>query len=113
MAQFGKYRNKREAYFFPEKKLDAFWYAPPSPQLPRIFISELREHTYFAKVRIRKDGELIEVDARPSDAIALAVTARVPIYAPLQYEGKPPQNVGRAALVVRKLHFEIDAPQRR
>ena len=48
--------------------------------LQDIFISELREHTYFAKLRIRKDGELIEVDCRPSDAIALAVTANVPIY---------------------------------
>jgi uncharacterized protein len=45
-----------------------------------IFISDLREHTYYAKLRIRKDGELVEVDCRPSDAIALAVTARVPIY---------------------------------
>jgi bifunctional DNase/RNase len=45
-----------------------------------VIISELREHTYFAKLRIRKDGELIEVDSRPSDAIAIAVTARVPIY---------------------------------
>ncbi len=34
--------TKREAYHFREKKLDAFWYAPPSPTLPRIFISELR-----------------------------------------------------------------------
>jgi bifunctional DNase/RNase len=48
--------------------------------LQDIFISDLREHTYFAKLRIRKDGELIEVDCRPSDAIALAVTAKVPIY---------------------------------
>jgi bifunctional DNase/RNase len=48
--------------------------------LQDIFISELRDHTYFAKLRIRMSGELIEVDARPSDAIALAVTARVPIY---------------------------------
>src|SRR5262249_24658221 len=45
-----------------------------------IIISELREHTYFAKLRIRQEGELIEVDCRPSDAIAVAVTARVPIY---------------------------------
>ncbi|HLW68229.1 MAG TPA: bifunctional nuclease family protein [Gemmataceae bacterium] len=45
-----------------------------------VIISELREHTYYAKLRIRKEGELIEVDSRPSDAIALAVTARVPIY---------------------------------
>jgi uncharacterized protein len=45
-----------------------------------IVISELKEHTYFAKLRIRNAGELIEVDCRPSDAIALAVTAKVPIY---------------------------------
>jgi bifunctional DNase/RNase len=48
--------------------------------LQDIFISELSEHTYFAKLRIRKEGELIEVDCRPSDAIALAVTAKVPIF---------------------------------
>ena len=49
-------------------------------ELQDIYISELREHTYYAKLRIRKDGELVEVDCRPSDAIALAVTAKVPIY---------------------------------
>ncbi len=49
-------------------------------ELRDIFISELRDHTYYAKVRIRKDGELMEVDSRPSDAIALAVTAKAPIY---------------------------------
>ena len=49
-------------------------------ELQDIFISELREHTYFAKLRIRKEGELVEVDCRPSDAIALAVTAHVPIF---------------------------------
>jgi bifunctional DNase/RNase len=45
-----------------------------------VYINELRDHTYFAKIRIRQDGELIEVDSRPSDAIALAVTVDVPIY---------------------------------
>src|SRR6476659_9274403 len=49
-------------------------------EIQDIIISELQEHTYFAKLRVRKDGELIEVDCRPSDAIALAVTAKVPIY---------------------------------
>jgi uncharacterized protein len=49
-------------------------------EIQDIFISELREHTYFAKLRVRQGGELIEVDCRPSDAIALAVTAKVPIY---------------------------------
>ena len=47
-----------------------------------VVINELREHTYFAKLRLKKDGEIIEVDARPSDAIAIAVTfsPHLPIY---------------------------------
>lgn len=48
--------------------------------LQDIYISELREHTYYAKLRIKKDGELVEIDCRPSDAIAVAVTAQVPVY---------------------------------
>src|SRR6516225_5661309 len=49
-------------------------------ELRDIYISELRDHTYYAKLRIRMNGELVEIDSRPSDAIALAVTANVPIY---------------------------------
>lgn len=49
-------------------------------EIQDIVISDLREHTYFAKLRVRKDGELTEVDCRPSDAIAVAVASRVPIY---------------------------------
>lgn len=45
-----------------------------------IVISDLKDHTYFARLRVRHEGELIEVDCRPSDAIAVAVTAKVPIY---------------------------------
>lgn len=47
-----------------------------------VIINELREHTYYAKLRVRREGELIEIDARPSDAIAVAVTCRphLPIY---------------------------------
>ena len=49
-------------------------------ELQDVYINDLREHTYFAKLRVRQEGELIEIDCRPSDAIALAVTAKVPIY---------------------------------
>lgn len=49
-------------------------------ELQDIYINDLKEHTYHARLRIRQNGELIEVDCRPSDAIALAVTANVPIY---------------------------------
>lgn len=45
-----------------------------------IVISELRDHTYYARLRVRQDGELLEIDCRPSDAIAIAVTAKVPIF---------------------------------
>lgn len=39
-----------------------------------VVISELKDHTYYATLRVRFEGELIEIDARPSDAIAVAVT---------------------------------------
>lgn len=44
-----------------------------------VVISELREHTYYAKLRVRHDGELVEIDARPSDAIAVAVSCDPPL----------------------------------
>ena len=49
-------------------------------ELQDIFISELRDHTYFAKLRISCEGELIEIDSRPSDAIVIAVILDVPIF---------------------------------
>jgi bifunctional DNase/RNase len=47
-----------------------------------VVINELKEHTYYAKLRVRHDGELVEIDARPSDAIAVAVTCQptLPIF---------------------------------
>ena len=51
-------------------------------ELDSVVIDELREHTYYAKLRVKREGELIEVDSRPSDAIAVAVTCQPqsPIY---------------------------------
>jgi bifunctional DNase/RNase len=51
-------------------------------QLHSVEVSELREHTYYAKLKIMRDGEIVQVDARPSDAIAVAVTCKpaLPIY---------------------------------
>ena len=51
-------------------------------ELQDVVINELKEHTYYALLRVRKDGELIEIDSRPSDAIAVAVTCdpALPIY---------------------------------
>ena len=51
-------------------------------ELQSVVINELREHTYFANLRIRHNGETLDLDARPSDAIAVAVTCdpALPIY---------------------------------
>ncbi len=45
-----------------------------------IIIDELRENTFYAKIVLEVSGLTNEVDARPSDAIALAVRARSPMY---------------------------------
>ncbi|MGA8743234.1 MAG: bifunctional nuclease family protein [Terracidiphilus sp.] len=49
-------------------------------QLERIVITELKDDTFFALLWIRQDGELMTLDARPSDAIALALRADCPIF---------------------------------
>lgn len=51
-----------------------------SAELEKIVISELKQHTFYAKLVIRRMGELVEIDSRPSDAIALGVATEVPIY---------------------------------
>ena len=43
-------------------------------QLDSVIISELKDQTYFAKLRIKQNGETVDIDCRPSDAIAVAVT---------------------------------------
>ena len=45
-----------------------------------IMVSDLQNDTFFAKITIAVNGKSMEVDARPSDAIALAVRTQVPIY---------------------------------
>jgi uncharacterized protein len=49
-------------------------------QIVQVAVTELRENTFFAQVTIRQDGSEIEIDSRPSDAIALAVRTDAPIY---------------------------------
>jgi len=48
--------------------------------LERIVINDLRNHTFFARLIIGMDGNLVEVDARPSDAIALGIVNQTPIF---------------------------------
>jgi len=46
-----------------------------------IIVSDLKSDTFYAKIILNIDGGQIEIDSRPSDALALAVRAEVPIYA--------------------------------
>ncbi|MCP4594535.1 MAG: bifunctional nuclease family protein [bacterium] len=48
-------------------------------ELEQIVIHELRDHTFFANLILRRNGERIEIDCRPSDAIAVGVAAKTPI----------------------------------
>lgn len=50
-------------------------------RVERVVISELSDETYHARIHLERDGVQVEVDARPSDALALAVRADVSIYA--------------------------------
>jgi bifunctional DNase/RNase len=49
--------------------------------LTKVVITDLREHTYYAVVYLSVNGAAMELDSRPSDAIALAIRAKAPIYA--------------------------------
>lgn len=49
-------------------------------EIIKIEINNLENHTFFAVIHIRRDGEIVEVDSRPSDAIALGIATSVPIF---------------------------------
>jgi len=49
-------------------------------RLERVVINDLADETFFAKLILDQSGNVLEVDARPSDAIALAIRAEVPIF---------------------------------
>ena len=49
-------------------------------EVSRIIVSDLRNDVFYAKIMLTLDGSELSIDSRPSDAIALAVRVRVPIY---------------------------------
>src|SRR5438105_14369925 len=49
-------------------------------KLTQVVINELADETFYAKLVLDIDGRHVEVDSRPSDAIALAIRAKVPIF---------------------------------
>lgn len=49
-------------------------------ELEKIVINDLKNHTFYAKLVLRANGEIVEIDSRPSDAIALGVASDAPIF---------------------------------
>jgi hypothetical protein len=49
-------------------------------QITRVEVCDLRDNTYFALIYFTRDGQEVTIDARPSDAIALALRAKAPIF---------------------------------
>ncbi len=49
-------------------------------EIQKIVVSDLKENTFYALIYLEMNGEPVAIDARPSDAIALALRARAPIY---------------------------------
>ena len=48
--------------------------------IQKIVVSDLKENTFYALIYLKVNGEAVAVDARPSDAIALALRSRAPIF---------------------------------
>jgi bifunctional DNase/RNase len=49
-------------------------------KIEKIVINDLRDHTFFAKIHLNLNGREVEIDSRPSDAIALGAASNIPIY---------------------------------
>jgi bifunctional DNase/RNase len=49
-------------------------------EVEKIVVTELKEQTFYARIYIKMDGNVLEIDARPSDSIALALKAKSPIF---------------------------------
>ena len=82
-------------------------------QIVRITVTELRENTFYAQITVQQDGREIEVDSRPSDAIALAIRAEAPIFAAdrvieesaIEFEGEDVDQDQLDAEVAKFRHF--------
>ncbi|TKC08674.1 DUF1338 domain-containing protein [Pedobacter frigoris] len=69
--------QKRDNYYFEGKKLNAYWYAPPSPEYPRIFMSELMVGKLSNKGQALIEKYTKHINADPVDALDLDNGAQI------------------------------------
>lgn len=62
-------------------------------RVTRVVVSELRENTFYANVIVQAGSETLAIDARPSDAIAVALRAKAPIFVNEELLQEPPREV--------------------
>jgi hypothetical protein len=62
-------------------------------RVSRVVISDLRESTFYATVMVQRDGEMLAIDARPSDSIAVALRAKAPIFVNVELLQEPPRRM--------------------
>ena len=82
-------------------------------QVVRITVTELKENTFYASITVQQNGSEIEIDSRPSDAIALAIRADAPIFAAdrvieesaIEFEGEDVDQEVLDAEVAKFRHF--------
>ena len=65
-------------------------------KVTRVVIADLRENTFFASVIIEREGEVLSIDSRPSDSIALALRAKAPLFANDALLQQPPSEEAAA-----------------
>ena len=66
-------------------------------KVARVIIADLRENTFYATVIIQRDSEVLSIDARPSDSIAVALRAKAPIFVNEKLLQPPPQQEEEAS----------------
>lgn len=60
-------------------------------KIARVVIADLRENTFFASVFVERESEVLSIDSRPSDSIAVALRAKAPIFVNEKLLQPPPQ----------------------
>jgi bifunctional DNase/RNase len=66
-------------------------------KVTRVVISDLRENTFYATVFVQRDADILSIDARPSDSIAVALRSQAPIFVNEKLLQPPPRDEGEAA----------------
>ncbi len=49
-------------------------------EVDHVVVNKLEDNTFYAKLLVRQNGKMVEIDSRPSDAIAIASHTKVPIF---------------------------------